>query len=243
MKVALCFSGKLGAWEKCVDSIVNNIISPLKPDIFFTTWSSEDYKNFFKIYKPKKFTLTGEESIDLFDIYKHPVQPSKGLLPMLINMKAVYTLLKTQKTKYDLIIRLRPDIQVLEQIKKHEIQDCIKSNCIRLPLFESTNIYNHEEELKKQFAFSFVNDQAALPDQINDQIAIGTPDQMGKYMTCLDDYVNAINMLWNEGYPEYMIKVPESVLTITLKLKNCKYKQLTGSNPFNNIKTKLIRQI
>lgn len=243
MKIALLFSGKLGAWEECLTSVTENIIWPLKPDIFVSTWEDEPSYDFCNYYKPvKRQILNFEETMKLLKpINKLPCQPSKGLLPMLANMKAVYKLLKNQKTKYDLIIRLRPDIQVLEQIKKHEIQDCIKSNCIRLPLFESVNIYNHEEELKKEFAFSFVNDQAALPDQINDQIAIGAPDQMDKYMTCLDDYVNAINMLWNEGYPEYMIKVPESVLTITLKLKNCKYKQLTGSNRFGNIKTKLIK--
>jgi len=34
MKVALCFSGKLGAWKLTRDSIFENVILPLKPDIF-----------------------------------------------------------------------------------------------------------------------------------------------------------------------------------------------------------------
>jgi hypothetical protein len=243
MKVALCFSGKLGNWQDCYDSILQNIIAPLKPDIYFATWNTEDYQNFFKQYRPTKFMVHDESCIKTFDIFKHEVEPNPALLPMLINMKAVYKVIENQKTKYDLVIRLRPDIQVLEQIKIHEIQDCIKSKSIRLPFFESSNIYNHEEELKKEFAFSFVYDQASLPNQVNDQIAIGHPSEMKKYMSCLDNYVHAINLLWNEGYPEYMIKVNESVLTIALQLKNCKYKQLTGTNSFNNIKTKLIRQI
>ena len=46
-----------------------------------------------------------------------------------------------------------------------------------------------ETEVKKDFSFSFVNEKASLPNQINDQLAIGHPDQMNKYMnqiTCYD---------------------------------------------------------
>ena len=133
------------------------------------------------------------------------------------------------------------DIQVLEQIKSHEIKDCLKNKHIRLPLFESTNIYNHEEEIKKEFNFSFIHDKASLPNQINDQLAIGHPDQMNKYANCLSSVATAIKIMWEEGYPEYMIKVPESVITMCLNIQQCKYKQLTGTALFNNIKTKLIR--
>ena len=185
MKIALCFSGKLGNWEDCYDSIVQNLIYPLKPDVYFATWNNEDYQSFFKKYRPRKFMVHDENCIKTFDFLKHEVNPSASLLPMLINMKAAYKIIENQKKEYDLIIRLRPDIQVLEQIKRHEIQDCIKSKIIRLPLFESSNIYNHEEELKKELSFSFVYDQAALPNQVNDQIAIGHPSEMKKYLSLI----------------------------------------------------------
>ena len=242
MKVALCFSGKLGNWKSCTDSITQNIIHPLKPDIYLSTWNNEDYLEFNRYYKVKKFTVWPSDAYN-YSVNKKdlPYQPSSGLLPMLFNMQSVYKLLPKKKKIYDLVIRLRPDIQVLEPIKRYELQDCIDNNHIRLPYFESNNIYNHEEELKKQFAFSFVNDQAALPSQVNDQIAVGSIESMKKYMNCLNEVEQAIKFLWNEGYPEYMIKVPESVLTICLKSKNCKYKKLTGLNNFGNIKTKLIR--
>ena len=51
----------------------------------------------------------------------------------------------------------------------------------------------------------------------------------------------AVDIMWNEGYPEYMIKVPESVMTMCLNIRQCKYKQLTGTNSFGNIKTLLIK--
>ena len=244
MKVALCFSGKLGDWDQCTDSILQNIITPLKPDIFLATWDDEDYQSFVQFYKPKRWiTFNFKEKKESLDnlIPDTPQQPSAGLAPMLYNMHACNSLRAEYesaiKIKYDLIIRMRPDIMVLEQIKKHEIDDCIKNNTIRLPYFESTNIYNHEEEMAKEFSFSFVYDKASLPDQINDQIAIGSRDSMFKYMTASTKTREAINHLWDEGYPEYMIKVPESVFTTCLKLNNCRYKQLTGTNSFGNIQT------
>jgi hypothetical protein len=47
--------------------------------------------------------------------------------------------------------------------------------------------------------------------------------------------------MWEGGYPEYMIKVPESVITMCLNLQGCKYKQLTGTGKINNIKTNLLK--
>ena len=51
----------------------------------------------------------------------------------------------------------------------------------------------------------------------------------------------SINFLWNEGYPEYMLGVAESILTTHLNLNNCKYKQLTGTGNSGNIKIRLAR--
>jgi len=246
-KVALCFSGKLGNWEESSMSIVENIIWPLRPDVFVTTWDDQPSYDFCKYYNPVKIKILNfkDTMSYLGPTEKLPCQPSPGLIPMTAGLKVLNTMVQDymnyKKKYYDLIIRLRPDIEVNEQIKTHELKDCMKNKHIRLPLFESTNIYNHEEELKKEFAFSFVYDKASLPNQINDQIAVGHPDQMNKYMNSIFSISTAIQMLWDEGYPEYMIKVPESVLTICLNIQQCKYKQLTGSSDFNNIKTKLLK--
>ena len=51
MKVALCFSGKLGAWKLTRDSIFENVILPLKPDIFLSTWENEEYRSLLAIAK------------------------------------------------------------------------------------------------------------------------------------------------------------------------------------------------
>ena len=242
-KIALLFSGKLGAWEECSMSIVENIIWPLRPDVFVTTWDDQPSYDFCKYYNPvKREILNFKNTMD----YLGPTdtlscQPNPGLIPMLAGFKVANTMLHNHRKKYDLVIRLRPDVQVLDSIKIHEKKDCLKNKHIRLPLFESTNIYNHEEELKKEFNFSFVYEKASLPDQVNDQIAIGHPDQMNKYLNSLFSVATVINEMWDQGYPEYMMKVPESVLTMCLKKQQCKYKRLTGSSQQGNIKTKLIK--
>lgn len=246
MKTALLFSGKLGEWKECSKSIQKNIISPLDSDIFCSLWENEDYLDFIKLYKPKDF-----RALDLSDTIKYlrpenlKRKPNPSLIPMLAGMKAVHTIFSNYslrtKTNYDLIIRIRPDIQVLEQIKENEIKDCLKNKNIRLPFFESSNIYDHEKELNKKLSFNFIYEKASLPNQVNDQLAIGHPYQMNKYMNSLMSVSTAINSMIEEGYPDYMTKVPESILTMCLKMQQCKYKQLTGTSSFGNIKTILCK--
>lgn len=247
MRVALCFSGKLGNWKECSESIVENIIWPLRPDVFVTTWDDQPSYEFCQYYNPVKRQILNlkDTTRSLGPTGKLPCQPGRGLIPMLAGIKASNTIFQNHARQkhinYDLVIRLRPDIQVLEQIKSHEIKDCAKNKHIRLPLFEGDNIYNHEEEIKNEFSFSFVNEKASLPEQVNDQLAIGHPDQMNRYANCLSSIATAIKIMWEGGYPEYMIKVPESVITMCLKIQQCKYKRLSGSNPSGNINTKLIK--
>ena len=244
MKVALCFSGKLGEWKLTRDSIFENVISPLKPDIFLSTWDNEDYRSFCKHYKPIRFSALnynnhkGKMISATIDIWS-------GLKPMTFGMKKVFGVLedyvKLHKKEYDLVIRLRPDLDVLDQIKTHEIKDAINRKHIKLPFYEGLKIYDHDEELKKEFSFSFVYEKAILPNQINDQIAIGAPKQMKKYMNCFDSIEDPVNFMWNQGYPDYMCRIPECILTMYLKMNNIKYSALTGSSKFGNLKTKLIK--
>lgn len=247
MKIALLFSGKLGKWEDCIESITENIIWPLRPDVFVTTWEDQPSYDFCNYYNPvKRQILNFEETMKLLGSTESlDCQPNPSLIPMMAGLKASNSMFQNyalqKKIDYDLVIRLRPDVQVLEQIKIHEKNDCTKSNCIRLPLFESSNVYNHDRQMDDKVSFSFVNEKASLPNQVNDQLAIGHPDQMNKYANCLSSIATAIRIMWEGHYPEYMIKVPESVMTMCLNIQRCEYKQLTGTNSFGNIKTKLIK--
>jgi hypothetical protein len=242
-KIALLFSGKLGQWTESSQSILENIVWPLRPDVYVTTWDDQPSYDFCSFYNPvNKLILNFKETMDyLGPTDKLACEPNAGLIPMLAGLKILNTMLHESSKQYDLVIRLRPDVQVLEQIKPDELKDCLNNQHIRLPFFESVNIYNHEEELKKPFNFSFIYEKASLPDQVNDQIAIGHPDQMNKYMNSLFSVATVIQQMWDEGYPEYMMKVPESVLTMCLKNQQCKYKRLSGTSQQGNIKTKLIK--
>jgi len=244
MKVALCFSGKLGAWQQTKESIYNNVILPLKPDIFLFTWEGEDYRKFCKHYKPTRFSILDYENHS-HKMKSPTIKIWSGLKPMTFGMKKVFGVLddyiRLHKKNYDLVIRLRPDLDILDQIKPHEIQDAIKRKHIKLPFYEGHKVYDHEEELKKEFAFSFVYEKAILPEQINDQIALGPVNQMRTYMNCFDDIDNPPEFMWQEGYPDYMCRIPECILTMYLKMYNIKYSPLTGSTKFGNLKTKLIK--
>ena len=244
MKVALCFSGRLGAWKQVKDSIVENIILPLKPDIFLFTWENQDYRKFIKDYNVVRFNILDEEKFE-GQMKSSTIEYSPGLKPMTFGMRKVFSVFedysKSTKREYDLVIRLRPDLQIHDRIKTHEIEDCISRGHIKLPYYEGHKIYNHKEEIKKELSFSFVYEKVILPNQINDQIAIGPPSKMKNYMNCYNNIENPIDFMWEQGYPDYMCRIPECILTMFLKLNNIKYSQLTGSTQFGNFNTKLIK--
>jgi hypothetical protein len=244
MKVALCFSGKLGEWERTRDSILENILIPLKPDIFLFTWESEDYNNFIRFYKPLRFSILDYEKYKSQMNYQS-INAWQGLKPMTFGMMKSFGVLKdyikSSSKEYDLVIRLRPDLEIQDRIKRYEIRDSIDRKHLKLPFYEGLKVYDHEQELKKDIAFSFVYEKAILPDQINDQIAIAPVEVMNKYMNVFYKIEDVMEFMWMDGYPEYMCKVPESILTMFLKMNNIKYSPLTGSSKFSYLKTQLIK--
>jgi hypothetical protein len=248
MKVALCFSGKLGNWTNCRESIVDFIINPLKPDIFLATWEGERFEEFSLYYKPKQISINNYQTVrdKVLDKLFGGIEPKKSLAPMLYNIQESNNLRKrhekNQKTKYDLVIRCRPDILFKEQIAKKDISHVIRTKSIRVPYFESESIYDHEEELKKPFSFSFIHDKATLPKQINDMVAIGSSEAMDKYCNSLHFARAAVSFFWEDGYPEYFIKVPESVFTKCLTLQNLEYSQLRGSGNAGNLDFQFIKK-
>lgn len=237
MKTALCFSGKLGKWQLTKDSIFEKIIKPLSPDIFLSTWDDQDYNEFIKFYKPKKIEILNYEYHKKY-IFKAGDNQSLGLKPMCYGTHKCFNLISGKLKSYDLIIRLRPDLKILDSIKKYELKT---NKYIKLPLYESHSIYDHEKELSKFMSFSFVFEKSILPNQINDQIALGPPDAMKKYMNIFNSIDQSINFLKEQGYPQYMSEVPESVLTIALKLNNVQYSRLSGNSNFGNLRVKLIK--
>jgi hypothetical protein len=237
MKTALCFSGKLGKWELTKKSILEKIIKPFKPDIFLSTWKNENFKEFISFYKPKKIEILNFEDCKK-DIFGKNCNQKLGLRPMCYGMSRSFSLISRKYKDYDLIIRLRPDLEIIDSLKRHEIKT---NKYIKLPFYESHSIYNNEKELSKGMSFSFVFEKSILPNQINDQIALGPPQLMKQYMNCFNLIDHAVEFLKNNGYPSYMSEVPESVLTMCLKLNNIHYARLSGTSDFGNLKVKLTK--
>lgn len=237
MKTALCFSGKLGKWQQTKDSIVEKIIKPFRPDIFLSTWSEQNCNSFINFYKPKKTEILNYKDHKKL-IFKENDDTNLGLRPMCYGMLKCFNLLSKNYADYDLIIRLRPDLKIIDSIKKHEVKT---NKYIKLPFYESHSIYDHDRELSRYMSFSFVYEKSILPDQINDQIALGPPNAMKKYMNCFNLIDQSINFLIEEGYPNYMSEVPESILTMALKLNNIPYARLSGTSSFGNLKVQLIK--
>jgi hypothetical protein len=148
MKIALCLSGQMRTFRECYPSLKKFILDPLKPDVFIYTDSYkgitrevenlEDFKNekigeeeLKDLYEPKTIVVETPkknctEEIDGIKVpellkQKEP-KDYKGALPMFSQIYKCNELKKKwekkNKFKYDLVIRLRPDIQFLEPLPK-----------------------------------------------------------------------------------------------------------------------------
>lgn len=148
MRIALCLSGQMRTYKKCYPSLKKFILEPLRPDIFIYTASNagitpkveneEEFKDekitekeLNKLYNPKLME-TGDfpkscreelKGIRVPEILKKKEpRDYKGVLPMSYKIYKCNELKsKWEKEKgftYDLIIRLRPDVEFLEEIPK-----------------------------------------------------------------------------------------------------------------------------
>jgi len=45
MKIALCISGQMRTYKDCYELLYENILVPLKPDVFIHTWSNSGVSN------------------------------------------------------------------------------------------------------------------------------------------------------------------------------------------------------
>ena len=252
IKTALCISGRLGRWRECFDSINENILQDFKPDIYVNLWQDEkssDIFNFQSKYKPAHLSINNYNDLVIkLGLNKAIKKPKPSVFPMVSGFNVLMNSLIKQRNYhmkfYDLVIRIRPDINILEKIKPEDVLTSLTTENIMLPLFEAQTFYDHKQEteqLNNAFSFTFNNERLPLPNQINDQITIGSYKPMINYLSCHKYIKQAIEFLWNNDYPEYMLDVPESILTTCFQIMNLKYKQLKGSGLMGNISTELLK--
>lgn len=135
--VAICLCGQMRTFRKCSQSINQNLIKPLDADVFIHTWSKSggstkenkgdtgieiteemlfnEYGNCCNVkieqFKSQYYKKLGQVEIPNIVIKKEPVH-YKGTIP---NFYSIYQCNKLRlefDRKYDLVIKLRPDMYI-----------------------------------------------------------------------------------------------------------------------------------
>lgn len=134
MKIALCLSGHLRGFDKCLENILLHLIEPLRKrgqlDIFCATWNTQGYRDstskwntpienlsILKEIHPQSYIIEEEKRHEFINTYKAPYihsryscfETSGDATSMWYLAKRCFSLLGDPH-KYDLIVRARFDI-------------------------------------------------------------------------------------------------------------------------------------
>tara|TARA_Y100000589_G_scaffold56171_1_gene46533 strand:+ start:259 stop:978 length:720 start_codon:yes stop_codon:yes gene_type:complete len=131
MRTALLLSGHLRTYKECLKSHESNILSVLNPDVFVHTWdeteaknhhnsdkaikvSDDDVHNLQKVYSPVNYKIETQNLENIENYHK------LAECNVAKSMFRVYSMMKEHENdkqfKYDLIVRLRPDIFIVNKI-------------------------------------------------------------------------------------------------------------------------------
>jgi len=136
MKVAICISGHLRTFDQCISNIRENIFNPLRDnfetDIFLSTWNSNLDLSFIR-EDNIKIEVENFFSFNLGSInyLKYPTlcchTTCDNATSMWYKCKKVFDMLTE---KYDIILRIRPDIIYENKLDINLIKDSINNNKI-----------------------------------------------------------------------------------------------------------------
>ena len=146
IRVALCLSGQMRTFRECYKNLRKYLLLPLKPDVFIHTWkyagvttkASRDIRGeevtlsiLNELYKPKIVVIDefkNEYSEELKGIKIPIILATKGIgvyegqLPMFYKMYECNKLKSQYEEengfKYDMVIRLRPDLKICKMLPK-----------------------------------------------------------------------------------------------------------------------------
>ena len=136
MKVAICISGHLRTFDKCIKNIRENIFNPIKEafdtSIFLSTWNDNIDLSFIKddnikIHIEDFFTF----NLGSMNYLKFPnlccSTTCDNAASMWYKCKKVFDMVDE---KYDIIIRIRPDIIYENKIDINLIKESVNNNKI-----------------------------------------------------------------------------------------------------------------
>jgi len=143
MRVALCIAGQMRTYRKCYKKLKKNIIDPLKPDIFIHTWDYAGvstkvdgsrgekitYKTLDAFFSPKSCVIEKFKE-GYHDSFRGVTVPEtlknmpryKGNVPQFYKVYECNRLKQDYERKfsfkYDVVIRIRPDLNVLKKLPR-----------------------------------------------------------------------------------------------------------------------------
>ena len=149
-KIALCFSGEMRWFDRCIDNILETLINPLKEefdvDIFLSTWVDDnDSIKEIIISKLKPVVFEQELKRDSFfrNNYSNPNYKKNSLMCVSTPRRASSMWFKVSKSnelmldyseknniEYSCVFRLRPDIIYNEKINIELVKESINNDSI-----------------------------------------------------------------------------------------------------------------
>ena len=70
MKIALLLSGDLRDFAKRFSSLYENILEPLSPDVYLSSYETDDVESVIEKLKPKKYYLEKNYTLSLHDVFR-----------------------------------------------------------------------------------------------------------------------------------------------------------------------------
>lgn len=230
-RVAVLLSGDIRkGYELCLSSQMRNLIRPLKADVFFSFDDKLDQTNranVLKILQPKEHIWCNAKLYTMPDT-AGLLQPATQLMWKRIHDCNRLKIQSEQGFKYDIVIRIRPDLLIKEPVPLNIIKD-IKPGVFYYPATTKLDI-------------------------LTSNSVIGITDQMGiGDSTTMDLYSNVYKYIYSDYLHKLRTKVlhcpaSESILKYYLskqKIKTRKYYQkfilynrrLDLNNAYNAIST------
>lgn len=229
LRVALQFSGQLRYVKKTYDSIKTNILDVLNPDVFIHSWSdvitSGIYNNphyyrhidstpeeFIEMYRPKGFIFEKVNPlISSFTKEEHGNGGWKNVAYILYLSNQIRKIHEAYSgTKYDLIIRLRTDLEILNV--DYSFLNNLNENSIFIP-----SGFDHGNGINDQIAFLGSKSADIYHDLVMNQSAF-------RFNKELYDAVVHHN---NYHTIESMLKIHLHLNKLPIDRINLKYKLLT----------------
>ena len=187
MKVAICISGHLRTFNKCIDNIRENIFNPLRnnfeTDIFLSTWNDikeiEYLDKDIKVHFEDFFAFNSESK----NYLKYPKlccnTTCDNAKSMWYKCKKVFDMIEDT---HDIIIRMRPDIIYEREIDIDLIKECLLKNKIYMSNFHGKYIdvtrgmMDHFSFGNRQVMSVYMNTFDKIDEYINDNNLVHTAE-------------------------------------------------------------------